>query len=109
MRGVFHKESWRTSGGVLSVVGAGLLAAALTAGDWPVRDTACLEALRDGTPRDYYRLKLDGSKTIDQISAAHAKLVTRPYMTVTFNEIVGPGLLRVVSDPNQPDPDDLKA
>lgn len=141
MRGVFHKELSRTSGGVpaghgnlsrAAIVAAGLLAgslggcmayhasdqtrfehaisgAALSASDWPVRDTASLETIRDSTPKDYYRLKLDGSKTIDQVSPAHAKLVTQPYMTVTFNEIVGTGLLRVVSDPSQPDPDDLKS
>src|SRR4051812_34647194 len=83
--------------------------AALTTGDWPTREVSCVESVRDATPKQYYRLQLDGSKTVDQVSSAHAKLVSEPYMTVTFNEVIGPGLLRVVADPNQPDPDDLKS
>ena len=82
---------------------------ALTSSDWPSRNTAPLEAIRDSTPKQYFRLQLDGSKTIDQVSPVHAKLVTDPYMVVTFNEIVGSGLLRVVTDPNQPDPNNLKS
>jgi dienelactone hydrolase len=81
----------------------------LTSSDWPARDTTCLEVLRDNTPQEYYRLQLTGEKTIDQIAPAHAKLVSKASMSVCFNEIVGPGLLRVVCDPSQPDPDDLKS
>jgi hypothetical protein len=82
---------------------------AMTAADWPARDTACLEVLRDTTPKEYRRLQLDGTRSIDEISPIHAKLVRDPYLIVKFNEIVGPGLLRVVDDPRQPDPDDLKS
>jgi dienelactone hydrolase len=82
---------------------------AITTSDWPARDTACLEALRDATPKQYHRLELDGSKTIDEVSPVHARLVKDPFLVVTFNEVVGPGLLRVVSDPRQPDPNDLKS
>ncbi len=67
----------------------------LTSSDWPARDTTCLEVLRDNTPQEYYRLQLTGEKTIDKVSPAHAKLVSEKSMSVCFNEIVGPGLLRV--------------
>jgi predicted esterase len=82
---------------------------ALADSDWPSRDKACLEPVRAATPEKYYRLQLDGSKTVDQLSPIHARLVTDPCMVVTFNQIVGQGLLRVVTDPNQPDPDDLRS
>ncbi len=83
--------------------------ATMTASDWPGRDTTCLEAIRDATPKLYHRLELTGEKSVDQLLPAHARLVTEPSMIVKFNEIMGPGLLRVVFDPNQPNPGELKS
>jgi dienelactone hydrolase len=75
--------------------------------DWPVRDKAEVQALKDATPQVYHQLELDGTKPLEEVLPRHRDLVVNPSMTVTFNDFVGQGLLRVVSEPNEPEPGHL--
>lgn len=134
MRQVFHKAAESTSGGVQPrnrrtlavlalIVGASLgfggctsykagrraaepsvQIAEMTPGDWPMRDTSRLEGLRDATPTVYRRLDLSGTRPLEQLSPRHARLVTEPMFEVVHNELIGQGLLRVVSYKDGDDP-----
>lgn len=78
--------------------------AELTPADWPARDLGRLERLRDATPNVYRRLDLSGTRPLSELSPRHARLVTEPMFTVVHNEILGQGLLRVVSYGDGDDP-----
>ncbi len=78
--------------------------AEMTPADWPIRDTARVEGFRDATPKVYRRLDLAGSKSLDELSPRHARLVSEPMFEVTYNDIVGQGLLRVISFKDGDDP-----
>ncbi|HYE60654.1 MAG TPA: hypothetical protein VD997_01540 [Phycisphaerales bacterium] len=83
--------------------------AEMTPGDWPARDLAQMERLRDATPNVYRRLDMTGEKPLEQLSKRHQALVTEPMMKVVFNDIVGQGLLRIVDFPDGNDPAVLKS